>query len=139
MVKAQPDRQAEQQPGQSQAPRQQITVFYDAACPGCVKDRRWYERLAGHTGRDVHWLDISGQDAYLQSLGIDPHKALTELHIQLGDGRILSELDAYIVLLRRVWLLTPLAWLISLPLIRPWLARVYHHRVLKRLRDSGRL
>lgn len=116
-----------------------ITVFYDAACPECVKDRRFYERLSGQGGKQVEWLDITGQDDYLKSLGIDPLKALTELHVQLTNGKILSELDAYIVLMDRVWLLKPLAWLISLTIIRPHLAKWYHARVEKRLKATGRL
>ncbi len=116
-----------------------IRVFYDASCPRCVKDRRLYEKLAGIGGQSVTWFDISGQDEALAKLGIDPYQALTELHIQLSDGTILSELDAYILLMQRVWLLKPLAWLISLPIIRPWLAKQYHQRVMKRLQDSGRL
>ena len=64
---------------------------------------------------------------------------MTELHIQLEDGRILSELDAYIILMQRVSLLRPLAWLMSLPLIRPILAATYHKRVQNRLHKAGRL
>jgi predicted DCC family thiol-disulfide oxidoreductase YuxK len=116
-----------------------ITVFYDGACPKCVKDRRFYERLAGQGGQQVKWLDITGQDEYLKGLGIDPLKALSELHIQLEDGIILFELDAYIVLMNRICLLKPLAYLISLPVIRPYLAKLYHQRVQKRLKATGRI
>ncbi|GLX77469.1 hypothetical protein tinsulaeT_08090 [Thalassotalea insulae] len=116
-----------------------ITVFYDASCPRCVKDRRLYERLAGAGKHSVVWFDITNQDETLTKLGIAPYKALTELHIQLSDGSILSELDAYIQLMSRVWLLKPLAWFIALPIIRPWLAKHYHQRVIKRLKSSGRL
>lgn len=116
-----------------------ITVFYDGACPKCIKDRRFYERLAGQNGKHVKWLDITGQDEYLKSLGIDPLKALSELHLQLSNGIILSELDAYIVLMERVWLLKCVAWLISLPVIRPCLSNYYHRRVQKRLKATGRI
>ncbi len=116
-----------------------LTVFYDGACPRCIKDRRLYERLAGSLGKQVKWLDITGQDEYLKNLGIDPLKALSELHLQLSNGQILSELDAYIVLMERVWLLKLIAWLISLPIIRPYLSKLYHQRVQKRLKATGRL
>jgi hypothetical protein len=78
-----------------------------------------YEKLAGEGGKDVVWFDITGRDAELRALGIDPRKALTELHIMDGDGRIRSEMDAYIVLMGRVPKLKLLAWFIGLPLIRP--------------------
>ncbi|MDD5460271.1 MAG: DUF393 domain-containing protein [Methylococcales bacterium] len=116
-----------------------ITVYYDGACPKCVKDRRNYEKLAGKAGEDICWLDITGKEEQLREIGIDPHKALTELHVKDEDQRILSEMDAYILLMSKVPLLKPLAWLIGLPLIRPLLARIYHGQVNRRLRHSGRL
>lgn len=116
-----------------------ITVYYDGACPICVRDRRHFEQLAGKRGDAVCWFDITGRDDELRALGIDPRKALTELHVRDESGRILSELDAYILLMGRVPLLKPLAWLIGLPVIRPWLARLYHRSVTRRLEESGRL
>jgi predicted DCC family thiol-disulfide oxidoreductase YuxK len=116
-----------------------IIVFYDGACPKCVKDRLTYEKLAGKAGAYVCWTDNTGQDESLREIGIDPHKALTELHVQDENQKILSELDAYILLMGKVPLLKPLAWLIGLPLIRPLLAKIYHWQVTRRLRRSGRL
>ncbi len=119
-------------------PDQKITVYYDGACPRCVKDREHYEKIAGDQAEQVLWLDITGHDDELERLGIDPHKALTELHVKTEDGRIISELDAYIALMARVPWLKPLAWLIGLPGIRPLLARGYHRMVARRLKQSGR-
>jgi predicted DCC family thiol-disulfide oxidoreductase YuxK len=116
-----------------------IIVYYDGACPKCVKDRQTYEKLAGKAGEDVCWTDITGQEKYLREIGIDPQKALTELHVQDEDQCILSEIDAYILLMSKVPLLKPLAWLIGLPLIRPLLAKIYHWQVTRRLKRSGRL
>lgn len=119
--------------------KQKITVYYDGACPSCIKDRKNYEKLAGKSGEDVCWFDISGQDAHLRDIGIDPHKALSELHVRDEHQQIVSELDAYILLMSRVFLLKPLAWLIGLPVIRPLLASLYHKMVNRRLKRSGRL
>lgn len=119
--------------------KQKITVYYDGACPSCIKDRKNYEKLAGKSGEDVCWFDINGQDAYLCDIGIDPHKALSELHVRNEHQQIVSELDAYILLMSRVSLLKPLAWLIGLPVIRPLLASLYHRMVNRRLKRSGRL
>ncbi len=116
-----------------------ITVFYDGACPRCVRDRRRYEQLAGDRAESVCWLDITGRDEELRQLGIDPQLALTELHLQDSQNHIRSELDAYILLMNRVPLLRPLSWLISLPLLRPALSRLYHRSVVRRLRREGRL
>ena len=116
-----------------------ITVFYDGACPSCVKDRRMYEYLAGAANKSVYWFDITAKDEYLKQLGIDPFLAMTELHIQLESGDILSELDAYIELMLRVWLLKPIAVLLKLPLIKPICSKIYHQRVVARLQKAGRL
>ena len=112
-----------------------LLVFYDGSCPACIKDRRWYEKLAGRTGESVEWLDITGRDEELRQQGIDPDKALRELHVKDGEGTIHRELDAYILLMSRVWVLKPLAWVIGLPVIRPALARLYHRWVDLRLSD----
>jgi predicted DCC family thiol-disulfide oxidoreductase YuxK len=114
-----------------------LTVYYDGACPKCRRDRETYERLSGPAGEQVCWFDITGQESQLRELGIDPAKALSELHVRDDDGRIVSELDAYILLMRKVALLKPAAWLIGLPLIRPLLAKLYHCQVNRRLRRRG--
>ncbi len=117
----------------------QITVYYDASCPKCVKDRQNYERMAGNAGADVCWVDITGRDDELRALGIDPRMALTELHLRDKQGQILSEIDAYILLMQRVPRLRAVAWLIGLPIIRPLAAYLYHRMVIRRLRKEGRL
>ena len=116
-----------------------ITVFYDGACPRCVHDRANYERLAGEGGREVEWCDITGQDEALHAEGIDPALALRELHVRAPDGRVLRELDAYILLMSRVWVLKPLAWLIGLPGVRGLVSRAYRVMVDRRLRREGRM
>jgi len=116
-----------------------ITVYYDASCPKCVQDRHNYEQMAGEYGSDVCWVDITDRDDDLRELGIDPRLALTELHVQDKQGRIVSEIDAYILLMQRVPRLRAVAWLIGLPLIRPLLAFLYHRMVIRRLRKEGRL
>ncbi len=116
-----------------------ISVFYDGACPKCVKDRQTYEKLAGKNGAPVCWIDITGRERELKKLGIDPKKALTELHIKDENKQTHSELDAYILLMKRAPILRPFAWIIGLPLIRPLLSRLYHWQVNRRLRISGRI
>lgn len=116
-----------------------ITVFYDGACPRCRRDRANYERLAGEGGREVEWCDITGRDDALQAEGIDPDAALRELHVRAPDSTVRRELDAYILLMSRVWLLKPLAWLIGLPGVRGLCSRAYRGMVDRRLRKEGRL
>lgn len=118
---------------------EKLFVFYDGACPSCVKDRERYERLAGSEGESVEWVDITGRDEELEQVGIDPQAALQELHVQDQHGRIHKEMDAYILLMSRTRWLKPLAWLIGLPVIRQVLAKLYHVMVTRRLRRTGRL
>lgn len=119
--------------------KDKIIVYYDGACPVCVRDRQNYEKISGKGAGQVCWFDITGQESQLRKLGIDPQKALTELHVSDESGRVVSELDAYILLMSKVPLLKPLAWLIGLPLIRPALAKIYHQQVNRRLRARGLL
>ena len=116
-----------------------ITVFYDGACPRCVKDRQDYQGKDPEGDARVEWFDITGRDEELCALGIDPNKALTELHIRDEDGRILSELDAYRVLMVRIPQYRLLGWLIGLPVIRPVASWLYRKMVIRRLQREGRL
>lgn len=114
-----------------------IIVYYDGACPQCIRDRKNYEKLAGKDGEQVCWFDITGRENELHNIGINPRQALSELHVRDEQGRIVTELDAYILLMRRIPVLKPLAWLIGLPLIRPLLAILYHWQINRRLRKRG--
>lgn len=118
---------------------QKLTVFYDGSCPSCVRDRAFYEQMAGSNKQEIEWCDITGNEAALREQGIDPKLALQELHVKTPEGKVFSELDAYILLMQRTFWLKPLAWLIGLPFIRPLLARLYHYLVQRRLRRTGRL
>ncbi|AQS39679.1 Protein of unknown function, DUF393 [Shewanella psychrophila] len=122
-----------------------IYVLYDGACPRCIKDRDNYLRIAGRYADGVSWFDITDQDDQLKVWGIEPDKALIKLHVIIGEyehvdkPRVVSELDAYIVLMRRVPLLKPLSWLMGLKLVRPLLSSLYRRAVYKRLKCEGRL
>ncbi|MBQ0782997.1 MAG: DUF393 domain-containing protein, partial [Amphritea sp.] len=111
----------------------------DGSCAGCVRDRRYYESLQAADNTSVIWFDITGQEDQLREWGIDPHKALLELHVRDSEGQIYSELDAYRLLMHRVPRLKWLGWLLGLPLIRTVSRYLYHWWVERRLRKEGRL
>lgn len=115
-----------------------ITIFYDGSCPSCVRDRYRYQKWLAKKVQNVEWFDITDQHQSLQNLGIDPHRALVELHIRTADGTVVSELPAYIILLSQVWWLRPLAWIIGLPGIRLLLSKWYRSAVRNRLNREGR-
>lgn len=116
-----------------------LMVYYDGSCRSCVRDRQWYEKLAGRGARDVAWLDITGRDALLHERGIDPDEALMELHVEDAEGRVHRELDAYVLLMSRVPWLKPLAWFLRLPGIRSLFSSLYQRWVRDRLASEGRL
>jgi len=62
-----------------------------------------------------------------------------ELHVEDADGRVYREMDAYILLMSRVLLLKPLAWILGLPGIRGLLSWLYRRWVRQRLVREGRL
>jgi predicted DCC family thiol-disulfide oxidoreductase YuxK len=116
-----------------------ITVFYDGACSSCISGRNTYEKLAGRKGKGIHWVDISHPGADLHRSGIDPWEAIRELHVRDEASRVVSELDAYILLMKKVPVLRPVAWFIGLPLIRPYLSVLYRRTVDARLARTHRL
>ncbi len=114
-------------------------IFYDGSCDRCIRDRHAFERWTDEVNDAYEWCDITDNDAQLMSWGIDPIKALTELHIKTPTGEILSELDAYIYLMRPIPRLRPLAACLALRWIRPIAAYLYRWQVRRRLRKTGRL
>ncbi|GAB3025300.1 thiol-disulfide oxidoreductase DCC family protein [Bowmanella dokdonensis] len=122
----------------SQSKRSSLRVFYDADCPRCRKDRVWYEKRVEY-GEDIQWVDINTHKDDLEALGIDPKRALLELHVQDEQGRIWRELDAYRLLFGRLPRYRWLGWVIGLPLVKPLLSWLYRLWVRRRLKRQGRL
>ncbi|MDY7116040.1 DUF393 domain-containing protein [Halomonas sp. SSL-5] len=116
-----------------------LKVYYDGICPGCRKDRVRYERWAGEAGDRVAWCDVTEHQAMLREKGVDPQAALLSLHVEEEGGCIVEGIDAYILLMRRVPRLKPLASLIGLPGLKPLLRRLYDAWVRRRLARQGRL
>lgn len=115
-----------------------INVFYDAQCPLCRKERRRYERWSGRHADDIGWLDVSEHEQLLRKKGVTPATALRSLHIETAQGQLIEGIDAYRVLMRRIPVLMPVAWLIGLPVIKPVLRAVYDAWVKRRLQKQGR-
>ena len=115
-----------------------INVYYDAQCPLCRQERRRYERWSGRHAKDIGWLDVSEHEQTLRAKGVDPAVALRSLHIETAQGQLIEGIDAYRLLMKRVPLLVPVAWLIGLPGIKPALRTLYDVWVKRRLQKQGR-
>lgn len=103
------------------------TIFYDAQCSLCQAGRR----VAGgiFTRRGFAWTPLQ-TPAAARRLRISEEALLEAMRVLLPDGRVVSGLDAWIVLFRAVGWLGPVAWLLSRPGIHPvgqacyrWIAR----------------
>jgi predicted DCC family thiol-disulfide oxidoreductase YuxK len=116
-----------------------LMVYYDGICPGCRRDRARYERWAGEAGQQVVWCDVTEHEVTLREKGVDPQAALLSLHVEEEGERIMEGIDAYILLMRRVPRLKPLAWLIGLPGLKTVLRWSYDRWVRRRLAQEGRL
>lgn len=116
-----------------------LKVYYDAVCPICRRERARYERWAGDAASSVEWVDVTANEDTLRAAGVDPDEALLSLHVEDHRGRIVHGIDAYILLMRRVPRLEPLAWLLGLPGLKPMLEWAYRRWVRRRLAREGRL
>ncbi|MGR9107899.1 MAG: thiol-disulfide oxidoreductase DCC family protein [Gammaproteobacteria bacterium] len=114
-----------------------ITVYYDGACPRCLKELAFYEFFDRNRG--VEWFDIVGNEPVLREHGIDPDEALQRLHLRMPDGTVVKDMDAFIVLWRQVLIFRPLAWLLAVPPLKAFAEKNYARLTLKRLRRQGRL
>ena len=87
----------------------------------------------------MRWCDVTEHQQALRDKGVDPQAALLSLHVEEADGTLREGIDAYVLLMRRVPRLRPLAWLIGLPGIKPMLRKLYDGWVRRRLAREGRL
>lgn len=116
---------------------QAITVFYDGACPVCVKEMHQYQRF--EKSGQIIWFDITGQEDWLLERNIDPEAALLELHVLTPEGEVVKGVDAFILLWQRAPLLRPVAWIASLPLLKGFIKHSYGWFTRRRLARDGRL
>ena len=114
-----------------------ISVYYDGGCPVCVREIGWYRCFEGQ-GK-IEWVDITSHADELKSLGIDPEEALLELFVKDQNGCILRGIDAFVLLFQQVMMLRPLAWLLAIPVSRPWIKALYNWSTRRRLKKAGRL
>lgn len=90
-------------------PEQRPVVFYDGACPLCSREIAHYRRCDG--AARLQWVDAATEAEILAGHGLDPERAMAELHVLDGNGRWQRGVDAFLV----IWT--------HLPAYR-WLARL---------------
>lgn len=81
----------------------QLTVYYDGACPLCLREIHFYRRLRG--GDAIAWIDASDLTQDWSPVDLTRDAALARLHARTPDGRLLSGASAF----RAIWAVLP-AW-----------------------------
>ena len=71
-----------------------LEVFYDGACPLCRREIAVYRRRDrdGH----VRWVDIAQLDFAAAAYGLDPVRLQQVMHARTSDGRVFTEVSAFI-------------------------------------------
>lgn len=98
----------------------QITVWYDGACPLCIREIALMRRLDNRSA--ITFTDISGASA---SCPLDRQLMLDRFHAS-ENGRILSGAAAFAAMWRAIPLLWPMGQLARLPGVLPILEALYN-------------
>jgi predicted DCC family thiol-disulfide oxidoreductase YuxK len=116
-----------------------LQVFYDGACPLCSRE------VSHYRGRDRHhhiqWVDIAQPDFQATDYGLDPARVQQVMHARLADGRVVTQVAAFV----KIWealppglLTTPLRWLLKIPGLLPLANVAYRLFARNRYRLTGR-
>ena len=105
----------------------QVTVWYDGACPLCLREIALMRRL---DSRDtIDFVDVSGDAP--QSCPIDQAELLARFHAR-ENGKVHSGAAAFAAMWRAIPIMKPLGWMAKFPPILWLLERLY--RVFLRVR-----
>ncbi|MFV8259539.1 thiol-disulfide oxidoreductase DCC family protein [Bdellovibrio bacteriovorus] len=73
-----------------------ITVYYDGLCQLCSREIAHYRKLKG--ADRIAFIDITSSDFDAISEGLDPHKIHKSLHVRDSEGKIVTGVEAFIVI-----------------------------------------
>lgn len=112
-----------------------IEVFYDGACPLCVREVRMLHRR-DRRGR-IRFVDIAADDFDTASIGLSWDRLMDRIHARLPDGTLVEGVEVF----RRLYAAVgfgPLVALTRLPGVRQLLDVAYAAFAKNRLRLTGR-
>jgi predicted DCC family thiol-disulfide oxidoreductase YuxK len=112
-----------------------IEVFYDGACPLCMREIRMLRRR-DRRGR-IRFTDIAADGFDAATVGVSWEALMERIHGRLPDGTLVEGVEVF----RRLYAATgfgPLVALSRLPGIAQGLDLAYHAFAKRRLRLTGR-
>ena len=72
-----------------------VSVYYDGACPVCTKEIGFYQRQAG--ADDINWVDVARCEASALPAGVTREAALARFHV-VNESGITDGASAFIAL-----------------------------------------
>ena len=94
----------------------QLTVYFDGACPLCRREISFYRRFRG--ADEIEWVNVSSVAGGQVEADLSRRAALRRFHVRRRDGRLSSGAAAF----AELWMALPsLSWLgrfLALPGIR---------------------
>lgn len=103
-----------------------IEILYNGECPICSREIAGYQRMSEAAALPLRFDDLHGADT-LARWGVTAEDAAKRLHVREPDGRIVSGVDAFIVLWRALPRLQWLARIVSVPGIYWAATKLYDH------------
>lgn len=90
-------------------------IFYDGSCGACSHFVGRKQKLLSAWG----FSSVALQEEWVKdATGVSSEILLTDMHLLANDGKLYRGADAYRYVFKKVWWLTPLYVLTSLPLLR---------------------
>lgn len=100
-----------------------LTVFYDGACPLCLREIKFYRCRRGADA--VAWRDVSQGDTEQILPGLSRCDALRRFHVQTSEGVLVSGAAAFAALWRVLPAFRWLGQIASAPLVLWFLEHAY--------------
>jgi predicted DCC family thiol-disulfide oxidoreductase YuxK len=97
-------------------------IFFDGECRFCRAGRRRWGKVFDRRG--YIWLPLQTPGTAAR-LGVTQEQLMAEMWVLPADGHPLNGVSAWIELMRRVWWLSPLAFLLALPGVKSFGQMVY--------------
>jgi predicted DCC family thiol-disulfide oxidoreductase YuxK len=113
----------------------ELEVFFDGACPLCVREMRMLEKL--DKKKRIAFTNIAAKDFDPERIGIDWSTLMERMHARLPDGTIITGVEVF----RRLYAAVgfgPLVWLSRAPGLTRLLDFGYEKFAKNRMRLTGR-